>query len=344
MNIIYREQDADPTFLQDKPVAIIGYGNMGRPMALNLRDSGVDVWVGVREQGSSTHDQALADGMRVVSIAEAIQETHITLLTIPDEVMPQVYLTQVAPYIRRGDSLVFASAYNIKFGYIEAPPFADVGLIAPRTVGDAVRRRYLNEEGFYSFVSVAQDASGQAWDVVLSLAEAMGSLKAGAIEINFEREAELDLFIEQAVLPAFQHVMMTAAQLLIDQGYPPEAVLADLYLSGEFTDYLERAGTQGLLEAMRVTSPHTQYGWLSRRERFNDLKLERIMEVTLSQIKDGSFAREWSTEYENGYPRLEKLYREYERMELWEWERQTIEMLNPEDLPPGDEDAPFETF
>lgn len=331
MTIIYHEQDADPTYLQDKPVAVIGYGNMGRPMALNLRDSGVSVVVGTRPD--DTFEQAQADGIPVTEIAEAVRQTNIVMMTIPDEVMPPVYLEQVSPYLHRGETLIFASAYNVAFGYIEAPAFVDVGLIAPRTLGDAVRERYLNGRGFQSFVSVGQDASGNAWDVVLSLAQALGSLKAGAIEINFEREAELDLFIEQAVLPAFQHVMITAAQLLIDQGYPPEAVLSDLYLSGEFTDYLARAGQHGLIEAMRFTAPHTQYGLLSRMERFNSLKLERLMEVTLKQIKDGSFAQEWAKEYANGYPQLERLYRERSRLALWDWEQQTIDMLHH---PPAD--------
>lgn len=336
MTIIYHEQDANPQFLQGKPVAVIGYGNMGRPMALNLRDSGVEVIVGVRNDAAG--EQARQDGMNVTTIPDAVQQTLIALMTVPDEVMPTVYLEQVSPYLRKGDALVFASAYNVAFGFIEAPPFVDVGLIAPRTLGDAVREHYMSGKGFHSFVSVGQDASGQAWDVVLSLAHALGTLKAGAIEINFEREAELDLFIEQAVLPAFQQVMMTAAKLLIDKGYPPEAVFADLYLSGEFVDYLGRAGKHGLLDAIRFTAPHTQYGLLSRMERFDDLKLERLMEVTLSQIKDGTFSQEWAKEYANGYPRLSKLYEERRRLELWDLEQQTIELLRPadDDTPPDE--------
>lgn len=330
MTIIYHDHDADPSYLLGKPVAMIGYGNMGRPMALNLRDSGVEVIVGTRSP--ETHQQAQADGFRALDIPEAVKQTRIAMLTIPDEVMPAVYLQQIALHLRKNETLVFASAYNVAFGYIEAPPYVNVGLIAPRTLGDAVRSHYLSGKGFYSFVSVGQDATGEAWDVVLALASALGSLKAGAIEINFEREAELDLFIEQAILPAFQHVMITAAQLLIDRGYPPEAVLADLYLSGEFKDYLERAGKHGLLEAIRFTAPHTQYGLLSRMDRFNDLKMERLMEVTLEQIKDGSFAKEWAKEYESGYARLNRLYKEKRQMELWDLEQQTIEMLDHDPL------------
>lgn len=329
--MIYHQEDAPPNFLDGKPVAVLGYGNMGRPMALNLHDSGVEVIVGARSE--ATRAQALADGLRVESISEAVQHTLIALMTVPDEVMPEIYLEQVAPYLRKGDAMVFASAYNVAFGFIEAPPFVDVGLIAPRTIGEAVRQHYLSGRGFYSFVSVGQDASGSAWDIVLAMAGALGSLKAGGIEINFEREAELDLFIEQAILPAFQHVMTTAAQLLIERGYPAEAVLADLYLSGEFTDYLDRVGRHGLLEAMKATAPHTQYGLLTRLERFNDLKMERLMEVTLDQIKDGTFSKEWAKEAANGYPRLNKLYEARRRMDLWELEQQTIEMLQPPDAP-----------
>ncbi len=329
MTIIYHDEDANPAFLRDKRVSVIGYGKMGRPMALNLRDSAVDVIVGTRDE--ETRAAAEAEGFRARAIDDAVQQTDITFLLLPDEVMPGVYLERISPYLHRGDSLVFASAYNVAFGFIEAPPFVDVALIAPRTLGDAVRERYISGEGFYSFISVGQDASGNAWDNLLALAGAVGTLHAGAIEINFEREAELDLFIEQGVLPAFQHVMITAANLLIGQGYPPEAVITDLYLSGEFTDYLQRARKHGLNEALRFTAPHTQYGMLSRVDRFNELKLERLMEVTLEQIKDGSFAQEWAREYADGYPRLEKLYKQRERMELWELEKQAIEMLGAND-------------
>jgi ketol-acid reductoisomerase len=176
-----------------KKVAVIGYGNMGQPLALNLRDSGVESWrAPAPTDKDQTRQKALQDGFEAYSISDAVKATHIALMTIPDEVMPAVYLEHVAPYLQRNDALVFVSAYNVAFGYIEAPPFVDVGLIAPRTLGDYARKRYLTGKGFYSFVSVGQDASGNCWDIVLALAGALGSLKAGAIEINFEREAELE--------------------------------------------------------------------------------------------------------------------------------------------------------
>jgi ketol-acid reductoisomerase len=326
MAVIYHEEDGDLQSLGGRRVSILGYGNLGRPLALNLRDSGVAVHVGAAdaERGAT----ARAEGFQTRSIAEAVQESRIIFMTMPDEVMAQVYLEQVSPHLRSGDMLVFASGYNVAFGFIEAPPFVDVGLIAPRTLGVAVRERYLSGEGFYSFVAVGQEASGRAWPTLLALAKAVGSLRAGAVEISLEQEAELDLFIQQAILPAVHHIMVTASQLLLRLGYPPEAALTDLYLSGEFTDYLQRAADSGLLHALRLSSLTSQYGIFSRLERFSELKLERLMEITLEQIQSGDFSQEWAREYAGGYPRLQKLIRAQEIMDLWELEQQTLEMLN----------------
>jgi ketol-acid reductoisomerase len=328
MTIVYHEQDGDLSYLAGKIVSVIGYGSLGRPIALNLRDSGVNVVVGRRmEEGQPSSD--LTDDFTATAIENAVRNSHIVMLMLPDEVMPEVYLQQVSPHLLRGHTLIFSSAYNVSFGYIEAPPFVDVGLIAPRILGPAVRERY--HQGFHSFVAVGQDASGQAWSTVLALAKAIGSLRAGAIEVSFEQETELDLFIQQAILPAFHHIMMTAAHVLIDAGYPPEAALSDLYLSGEFAYYLEQAMRFGLMHALRMAPLTSQYGTLSRLDRFNELKLERLMEVTLEEIQAGRFAHEWAKEYSDGYRRLNHLLKTHVDMELWELEQQTLEMLGRDD-------------
>lgn len=325
MSVIYTEADGNRALLHTRQVAVIGYGNLGRPMALNLRDSGVNVVVGIRNLDA--YDVVAADGLRATTIASAVQNSHLILLLLPDEVMSQVYLSDISPHLKRHHSLIFASAYNVAFGFIEPPPFVDVGLIAPRTLGPAVRERYLNGQGFYSFVAVGQDASGQIWETILALAHALGTLKAGAIEITMEQEAELDLFTQQAILPAVHHILTTAAHLLLEKGYPPEASILDLYISGELNDYLHRAAESGLMPAIRQASLTGQYGLFSRLERFKDLKLERLMEITLEQIRDGGFAREWAREYTDGYPRLRKLLKQQERDDLWELEQQTIDLL-----------------
>ncbi len=325
MTVIYNEDDGNLNMLSGKTIGVIGYGNLGRPIVHNLRDTGVKLLIGVRNDETRTH--ALNDGFQPEDIAEIIPKCHILLLLLPDEVLPEVYINQVSPSLRRGHLLIFASGYNVAFGFIEPPPFVDVGMIAPRTIGAAVRSRYLDGRGFYSFVGVGQDATGTAWDSVLALSKAIGSLRAGAIEVTMEQEAELDLFVQQAILPAFHHIMTTAANVLLEQGYPPEAAMMDLYISGEFTDYLSRASQRGLLHALQLSSLTGQYGIFSRLERFKELKLERLMEVTLEEIRNGDFSKEWSQEYEDGYPRLTTLIRSQEKLELWELEQQTIDLI-----------------
>ncbi|MDX2136693.1 MAG: NAD(P)-binding domain-containing protein [Chloroflexota bacterium] len=325
MSFMYQEDDGDLQHLSGRTVACIGYGNMGRPCALNLRDSGVNIIV----SDPTEEKRALAadEGFRVAAVDTCVLEADSLLLLIRDEVMPQVYIEQVSPYLRRGQSLIFSSAYNIAFGFIEAPAFVDVGLIAARTLGTAVRERFVEGTGYTSFVAVGQDASRQAWQTVLALARALGALRGGAIEIRFEQEAELDLFLQQAVLPIFHEAIIKAADVLIRTGYPSDAVFTELYLSGESSDYLHAAARHGLLQALKSSSLTSQYGTLSRSQRIDDLKLERIMESTLDEIRSGRFAREWAREYAADYPRLKQLMKQREQLDLWELEQQTLDML-----------------
>ena len=325
MATIYREEDANLNVLSGKTVGIIGFGNLGRPIANNLRDSGVRVLVGLRED--ETRDHAREDGFEPQDIEKVIPRCHILMLLLPDEVVPEVYLEKISPYLARGHLMVFFSGYNIAFGFVEPPPFVDVGMIAPRTIGAAVRGRYLDGSGFYSFVGAGQDATGATLETLLALAKAIGSLRAGAIEMSMQQESQLDLFVQQAILPAFQHVMTTAADVLLDEGYPAEAVMMDLIISGEFTDYLGRAAQNGLLHALRLSSLTGQYGIFSRLHRFKELKLEGLMEATLDEIRSGDFSIEWSREYENGYPRLTRLLHEQEQRRLWALEQGTLDRL-----------------
>ncbi|MDE2749748.1 MAG: NAD(P)-binding domain-containing protein [Chloroflexota bacterium] len=325
MATIYREADANLNVLSGKTVGIIGYGNLGRPVANNLRDSGVRLLVGLRED--ETREHAREDGFEPQDIEKVIPRCHILMLFLPDEVVPEVYLERISPFLQRGHLLVFASGYNIAFGFVEPPPFVDVGMIAPRTIGAAVRSRYLDGSGFYSFVGVGQDATGSTLETLLGLAKAMGSLGAGAIEISMEQESQLDLFVQQAILPAFHHVLSTAAEVLLELGYPPEAVMLDLVISGEFTDYLSRASQMGWLRALRLSSLTGQYGLFSRLSRFKELKLEGLMEATLDEIRQGDFAIEWSREYEQGYPRLAGLLSAQEGQHLFALVQGTLERL-----------------
>lgn len=330
MTVVYHEEDGNPEYLSGKTVGIIGYGNMGRPVALNLRDSGVRVLVS--EPRPDNHARAVEEGFTPVEFAELVRASDILMPLLRDEAMPKIYLEHVSPYLRRGQVLIFSSAYNLTFGFIEAPPFVDVGLVSARTMGAAVRERYVSGEGFTSFVAVAQDASREAWNIVLAVARAIGALRGGAVEIRFEQETELDLFMQQAVLPMLHHIVITAAQLLMRLGYPPEAVFTELYLSGETGDYLNQASRHGLMNAMLTQALTAQYGILSRSDRFNDYKLERLMEITLEEIRSSKFAQEWAKEYNADYPRLRTLLKNRMSMEMWELEQQTLEMLRREEL------------
>jgi ketol-acid reductoisomerase len=328
MTVIYREADGDLKHLVGRTVGIIGYGDVGQAVALNMRDSGVSVVVSPGDAAEST--VAESHNIPLASPAEVAKRSQIIILTLPDEIMTPTYMESISPYLARGCTLIFISAYNVTFGYIEPPPFVDVGLVAPRTTGYTVRQRYLSGEGAQSFVAVAQDASRSAWDTVLAVALASGMLRGGAVEVNFEQEAELSLFVQQALMPVFHHMMVTAASLLMRSGYPAEAALPDLYLAGKFQDYMAQAQKNGLLETIKQGSLTQQYSTLSRLGRFSDLKLERLMEVTLEEIRDGDFAREWAREYADGCPRLTKLVKTQEAVDVWDWEQQTLDLFRPE--------------
>lgn len=325
MTIIYHDEHGDLAQLTGKQVGIVGYGNMGRPAALNLRDSGIRVII--TDPSPDKQFLAAEEGFPVVDMAQLAKQVDIILPLVRDEAMPKIYLDTISPHLRRGHVLIFSSAYNITFGFIEPPSFVDVGLVSARTVGAAVRERFVSGEGYASFVAVAQDASRSAWPLVLAVARAMGALRGGAVEIRFEQEAELDLFMQQAILPVFHQAIITAAQLLMERGYSPEAVFTELYLSGETSDYLRQAALTGMTQALGLQSLTAQYGTLSRFDRFNDLKLERMMEITLDEIRSGRFAQEWAREYNADYPRLRALLRSRASLDLWELEQQTIEGL-----------------
>ena len=328
MPMIYFEEDSDPSLLIGRQIGIIGYAALGRSLALNLRESGATVLVSVH--GAGQNEAAEVDGMPIATAATVAERSDVIWLTLPDEIMPSLYMESVSPQLKRGDTLLFSSAYNVAFGYIEPPPFVDVSLIAPRAHGTLVRKNFVDGAGTLSFVAVAQDASRNAWSTLLALAGATGLLRTGGVEISIEQEAELNLFVQQAVIPAFHHIMITAANLLMRSGYPAEAALTDLYISGKFNDYLAQGGQIGLLETITHESLIEQYATFSRMDRFKELKLERLMEVTLEEIQNRNFAKEWEREYADGYPRLNKLRKFHESLDVWEWEKQTLELLGDE--------------
>ena len=325
MTVIYHDTDANLGLLMDRTIAVLGYGKMGRSLALNLRDSAFPVLIGNRDDEYAT--QAYNDGFEVLRLAEAAQRADLLFFMAPDELAPQIYLTSIAPGLKRNDTLVFASGYNIAFGLIEPPPFVDVVLVAPQSIAEGVREGYVAGTGFPSFVAVAQDASGQAWPRVLAAAKALGALHQGAIELTFQQEAELDLFSQQAVLPALHSVLQTTIEVLNRAGFPREAIYQSLYLSGELGFIVSKWAERGILNSMQTHSLTSQYGTLSRLARFREVKLSRQMEGVLDNIRQGDFAQEWADEFADGYPRLEALRRAWENMPAWQEEQATLAAL-----------------
>src|SRR5262245_9324463 len=221
---IYHDEDADLVALGGATLAVVGYGNQGRSQALNLRDSGIPVVVGTLRDASFA--RAEADGFEALPVAEACERAAGALVLVPDEVMPEVWRDGVAPNLEAGDLAVFASGYNVAFGLIAPAPELDVALVAPRMIGAGVRASYLSGVGFPSFVGVHRDATGRARDRMLAVAKAIGSTRAGCIEMSMHDEASLDLFTEQGFGPAFGCVMTAAVELLGDAGRPPGGVPA----------------------------------------------------------------------------------------------------------------------
>jgi ketol-acid reductoisomerase len=320
MTTIYHDEDADLAALAGATLAVVGYGNQGRSQALNLRDSGLRVIVGnIRD---ASFEQARRDGFDPVGIAEACRAADVVLLLTPDEVMPQVYADAVAPHLGAGDVLDFAHGYNIAFGLIAPPPEVDVVLVAPRMIGPGVRDTFVAGTGFPSVVGVHQDASGSARARMLAIAKGIGSTRAGCIEMSMLDEAALDLFTEQAFGPAFGRVMMTAIETLVDAGFPPEAVLLELYLSGELAYTFQKIRDVGLVNQMDFHSHTSQYGSLTRSARFADLDapLRTKMQDVLEEIRSGRFAAEWSGAQAAGREMMERVRAIRSQLPVTQWE------------------------
>jgi ketol-acid reductoisomerase len=326
---VYHDQDADLSLLQGRRIAVVGYGNQGRAQALNLRDSGLGVVIGNREDDYA--ERARQDGLPVLAISQASAEANVVMMLIPDEVVPGVFEAQIAPHLSVGKVLVFASGYNVAFGFITPPSSVDIVLVAPRMIGAGVRDLYVAGRGFPAFIGVAQDHSGQAREVALALAKGIGSTRLGAVEVTFAQEAELDLFTEQCFGPAFGHVLTTSIDLLLEEGYPPEAVLLELYMSGEFAYTLGKMAELGVVEQSALHSPTSQYGSMSRGLRFVLPELRTRMQDGLEEIRSGRFAQEWAAEHAAGAPTLAALREAARSLRLHKLEQELRQAL--QDVP-----------
>ena len=298
----YFDENADLSAIADETVAIIGYGNQGRSQALNLRDSGAKVIVGSRSDDSAK--QSLDDGFEVLPLTEAAARARILFLLLPDEVMPAVYAEHVEPSLEAGDMLVFASGYNVHFKHIVPPAEVDVALIAPRMIGQGVRDHFLNGESFPSLIAVGQDATGRALDRTLALCKGIGSTKMGVFMSSFEEETVVDLFAEQV---GGLYAIRRFYDALVGAGCSPEAVLLELYASGEGIATATAYRDLGLWEQITLHSRTSQYGQevtarLGPEEQKGEM--ERLSAI-IEHIKDGGFAKSWSAEQAAGCSEFE---------------------------------------
>lgn len=301
-------KDADATLepLQGKTVAVLGYGNQGRAQGLNLRDSGVRVIVGNRDD--AYRQQAVTDGFRPMSIRQAAEAGDFLLILTTDESQPAIWNDHIAPGIRAGKTLVWASGYNVGYDLVPLPPDVDAVMVAPRMTGNMVRKLYQLGKGAIAQFAVHQDASGHARERVLALCKGVGLTRGGVFESTFREEAELDLFAEQVIWAGLTAWFVECFEIGVAHGFSPELMVTELYASGEAAEILGMMARNGFFKQMSHHSTTSQYGTLSRGPAFiTDQMRQRAREILRRDIKGGAFAREWSQEQATGSARLEAL-------------------------------------
>jgi ketol-acid reductoisomerase len=293
---IYHDIDGDISILRDYIIAIIGFGNQAKAMALNMRDSGLKVIVG--NLNNEYKIRAEKDNFETYSIEEAIEKGDIIFLLIPDDVMKLIFNKEIKHRLKNGKTIVFTTGYYITFNIIQAPEDIDILLISPRLLGEGVRERFLNKKGFFTFVHVHKNSTGKAKDILLALTKAIGGLINAAIDLTFKQQTVLSLFTEQAFYPAFDQVLMRSISNLVNSGYPPEAIFVELILSEEGSYTVEKMIDVGLIKQMNFHSQTSQYGSLSRSMKFLGLGKEivAIQKSILNKIESGEFSREWEDE------------------------------------------------
>ena len=299
---IYHEQDANPELIQGKKIAVIGYGSQGHAHALNLKDSGCDVRVGLRE-GSKSWQAAEEAGLKVMTVADAAKEADLIMILAPDEKQAEIYEQSIAPNLNSGDTLAFAHGFNIHFGYIKPPADVDVIMIAPKGPGHMVRRVYQEGAGVPCLICAEQDASGQAMDVALSYAWGIGGARAGVIETTFKNETETDLFGEQAVLCGGLTCLIQAGfETLVEAGYPPEMAYFECFHEVKLiVDLMYEGG----MKKMRYSISNTaEYGDYYAGEKVITDSSKAAMKEILKRIQDGSFADEFIEDSKNGQKKL----------------------------------------
>lgn len=298
---VFRESDGDVAHLANRRIAIVGYGHLGRPLALNLRDA-CQAQLAVACDADDSRRQAILDGFEVVAVPEAVAGAEIVLLMIPDEIQPAVFREHVRPHLRPGAALVLASGYCLAFKLLEPPAGTDVLLFAPRMIGGCIRELFLSGQGFLSYVSVETDATGRAWQTLLALAKASGALRRGALQLSAKTEAHLDLFIEQSLGPWLGAAVMAAFQVGLEAGLPAEGLLLEMYASGEMAKTFQAMAEQGFFSSVALHGYAAAFGGLMQTMAIDHASIARSMTAALTSIQNGEFAKALQNEVRDGYP------------------------------------------
>ena len=299
---IYYDKDCNPDLIKSKKVAIIGYGSQGHAHALNLADSGVDVRVGLRE-GSKSWKKAEDAGLKVMTTEEAAEEADLIMILVPDELQAKTYADQIAPHLKSGDTLAFAHGFNIHYGYIKAPEDVNVIMVAPKGPGHIVRRQFTEGSGVPDLGCVAQDATGDAFELALSYAWGLGGGRSGIIKATFAEETEEDLFGEQAVLcGGLVELVKAGFETLTEAGYPPELAYFECYHEMKMiVDLMYEKGIHFMNYSISNTAEYGEY--YAGPKVINDKSREAMKEI-LKRIQDGSFAQEFVDDCNNGHKKL----------------------------------------
>jgi ketol-acid reductoisomerase len=310
MATIYYDKDANPDLIKRRKVAVVGYGSQGHAHALNLKDSGVDVRVGLKA-GSASRRKAEGAGLRVTSVAEAAREADLIMVLAPDQTQRAIYEQEIAPGLAKGKALFFGHGFNIHFKQIVPPPDVDVVLVAPKGPGHLVRRQFQDGRGIPCLIAVEQDATGQARQVGLAYARAIGGTRAGVLQTTFREETETDLFGEQAVLCGGVAALMKAGwEVLTEAGYQPESAYFEcLHEMKLIVDLVYEGGLGWMRHSVSDTA---EYGDYTRGPRIITDETKQEMRRILREIQSGAFAKEFILENMTGRPMFEKL-REQER-------------------------------
>lgn len=297
---LYYDSDADLSYLQGKTVAVIGYGSQGHAHALNLKDSGMKVVVGLHA-GSRSTDKARSHGLTVMSVSEAAAAAQVVMVLIPDHLQAQVYRDEIAPNLKAGDTLMFAHGFNIRYEQIAPPAEVDVSMVAPKSPGHRVRELYQDDEGTPGLLAVHQDASGKAKQTALAYAKALGCTRAGVIETTFSEETETDLFGEQAVLCGGVSALIRAGfDTLTEAGYQPEiAYFECLHELKLIVDLMYEGGIEYMYYSVSDTAEHGGY---TGEQKIVTEETRKTMRQMLADVRSGKYATDWIEENAKGRP------------------------------------------